>query len=91
MQKIRIWLRQMLGQCPIVVEHISNPNSGPEWVASIPGTDLRAAGYSYEAALGTLIHNHQSSLGFIVRHKETHEQANTILGSSHRSIHAPGH
>jgi hypothetical protein len=70
--KISGWLRLAVWQLgirklPIVVDRLSS--DGPEWYVSIPGTDLKAEGWTYESALGTFIHNHQSELGFILKQK----------------------
>jgi hypothetical protein len=82
-----LWYR--VAGVPIVV--IWNPDDRPEWNATIPGTDLRGAGWTVEAAVGHLIEHNQRELGFRIQvdcppsweiklRRKNHEETSTRSG-----------
>ena len=58
--------RPAIGCQPLNVRHFPN-RGGPEWCARIPGTALDGWGWTYEAAIGTLINDNRHELGFKVK------------------------
>ena len=66
LQSFRLLVLTCIGRFPITVRHFPN-TEGPQWCARIPGTALDGWGWTYDAAIGTLINDNRHELGFKIK------------------------